>query len=208
MSSTTEEDILKAAADVLEHGGPQALTTRAVCDAAGVKSPTLYHYFGDKNGLAAALVRRGMSEFMARKRAAPDTNDPMQQLRAGWDVTVDFALKRPALHALYMEQLRTQPELASEAYALTRARVQRLVDRGVFRVGLEEASRAVWAGCNGVLALAGTGLSRRDLEATSKLLFEAVVARLSCPVGVEPTSGVLDAPRSVPPSRVSGAKSG
>lgn len=183
MSSTTEEDILKAAADVLEHGGPEALTTRAVCDAAGVKSPTLYHYFGDKNGLAAALVRRGLSEFMARKRAAPDMDDPMQQLRAGWDLTVDFALKRPALHALYMEQLRTQPELASEAYALMRARVQRLVDRGVFKVGLEEASRAVWAGCNGVLALTGTGLARRDVEATSHTLFEAVVARLSSPGG-------------------------
>ena len=182
VSSTTEEDILQAAAEVLERGGPEALTTRAVCDAAGVKSPTLYHHFGDKNGLAAALVRRGLSEFMARKRAAPDTDDPMQQLRAGWDLSVDFALKRPALHALYMEQLRTQPELANEAYALTRARVQRLVDRGVFKAGLEEATRAVWAGCNGVLALAGAGLARRDVEATSRVLFEAVVARLGMPV--------------------------
>jgi AcrR family transcriptional regulator len=145
----------------------------------GVKSPTLYHYFGDKSGLAAALVRRGLAEFVARKRAVRDTDDPMQQLRAGWDVTVDFALKRPALFALYVEQRRIQPELASDSYAVMRARVQRLVDRGVFKVGVDEASRAVWAGCNGVLALTGIGLARREVEATSDILFEAVVARLS-----------------------------
>lgn len=183
MSTETEERILRAAAEVLERGGPAALTTRAVCEAAGVKSPTLYHHFGGKDGLAAALVRRGLAEFMARKRAVPDTDDPMQQLRAGWDQSVDFAFKRPALHALYMEQLRTQPELADDAYALMRARVQRLVDQGVFKVGVDEAARAVWAGCNGVLSLLNKGLPRREIDATSQTLFEAVVTRLSTPGG-------------------------
>lgn len=179
MSTDTEEEILRAAAEVLERGGPAALTTRAVCEAAGVKSPTLYHHFGDKDGLAAALVRRGMAEFVARKRALPDTDDPMQQLRAGWDQAVDFALKRPALHALYVEQLRTQPQLVDEPYALMRARVQRLVDRGIFKIGVDEASRAIWAGCNGVLALTGRGLARREVQATSDILFAAIVAQLS-----------------------------
>lgn len=179
VSSSTEDEILRAAATVLEEGGPGALTTRAVCEAAGVKSPTLYHYFGDKDGLAVALVRRGLAEFMARKRAVPEGDDPMRQLRRGWDQTVDFALKKPALYALYVEQLRTQPELASEAYAQMRARIQRLVDRGVFKCSVDEASRAVWAGCNGVLALIGRGPSRREIEATSDVLFEAIVARLS-----------------------------
>lgn len=179
MSTDTEEEILRAAAEVLERGGPAALTTRAVCEAAGVKSPTLYHHFGDKDGLAAALVRRGMAEFVARKRALPDTDDPMQQLRAGWDQAVDFALKRPALHALYVEQLRTQPRLGDEPYALMRARVQRLVDRGIFKIGVDEAARAVWAGCSGVLALTGSGLTRREVQATSDILFTAVVDQLS-----------------------------
>lgn len=179
MSSDTEQAILRAAAEVLERGGPAALTTRAVCEAAGVKSPTLYHHFGDKDGLALALVRQGMAEFMARKRAVPAGDDPLVQLRHGWDQAVEFALKRPALHALYMAQLRSQPQLAEEGYALLRGRVQRLVDRGVFQVGVEEASRALWAACNGLLAVADSYKSRREVEATSALLFEAVVARLA-----------------------------
>lgn len=178
MKDDTEELILAAAAELLERGGPAALTTRAVCEAAGVKSPTLYHHFGDKEGLSAALVRRGLAQFMARKRAAPESDDPMQQLRSGWDEAVEFALKRPALYALYAEQLKHSPELAAEAYGVMRARVQRLVDRQVFRLGVDEAARAVWAACNGVLSLTSHGASKREIEATSELLFGAVVSRL------------------------------
>lgn len=178
MKDDTEERILAAAADLLERGGPAALTTRAVCDAAGVKSPTLYHHFGDKEGLSAALVRRGMAQFMARKRAAPLTDDPLQQLRSGWDEAVEFALRRPALHALYAAQLRHSPELAAEAYGVMRARVLRLVDRGVFRADVDDAARAVWAACNGVLSLASQGVAEREIRSTSELLFTAVVSRL------------------------------
>ena len=178
VTNDTEEAILAAAAELLERGGPAALTTRAVCDAAGVKSPTLYHHFGDKDGLSAALVRRGLDQFMARKRAAPETDDPMQQLRSGWDEAVEFALKRPALYALYAEQLKSSPELAAESYGLMRARVQRLVDKGVFRLDVDEAARAVWAGCNGVLSLTSRGVAKREIEATSDLMFGAVVSRL------------------------------
>ena len=172
----TEQKILRAAAQVLESGG--TLTTRAVCEAAGVKSPTLYHYFGDKDGLSAALVRQGMAEFMARKRKV-HSDDPMLQLREGWEQSVDFALERPALYGLYLDQLRTQPELSQDAYLLMHSRVQRLVDRGVFKGTVEEAARAVWAGCNGVLSLIGKGWSKREVKVTSQSLFEAVVGRLS-----------------------------
>lgn len=181
MSTGTEEEILQAAAQVLERGGVEALTTRAVCEAAGVKSPTLYHYFGGKDGLAQALVRRGMQQFMAKKRAVQQVEDPMQQLRDGWDVAVDFALRHPALHALYSEQLRTQPELADDAYALMRSHIQRLVDRGVFKVGVDEASRVVWAASTGVLALVSMGRTKREVESTSDALFDAVVTKLSAP---------------------------
>ena len=186
MSTDTEEEILRAATAVLERGGVQALTTRAVCEAAGVKSPTLYHYFGGKDGLAATLVRRGMVQFMAKKRAIQRSDDPMQQLRDGWNVAVDFALANPALHALYTEQLRTQPGLADEAYAAMRSHVQRLVDRGVFQLGVDEAARAVWAASSGVLALVSAGRSRREVEATSRTLFDAVVTQLSAPGLADP----------------------
>ena len=59
----TEDALMRAAESLLEQGGPDAVTTRAVCDAANVGAPTLYHHYGDKNGLLDALVT-GLEEHV------------------------------------------------------------------------------------------------------------------------------------------------
>jgi AcrR family transcriptional regulator len=177
----TETAILDAAAGLLETDGAAGLTTRAVCEAAGVTAPTLYHHFGDKDGLERALVKRAMGEFMQRKRAPSATADLLEQLRFGWDVALEFALKRPALYALFAQHVRSDPELAAEGYALMHARVQRLVDTGRFRSPVDVAARAVWAASQGALSLVGQNVARKDIEATSRLLFDAVVGELSQP---------------------------
>ena len=46
--------LLLAAAELLEAGS--AVSTRAVCDRAGVQAPTLYHHFGSKQGLIDAVA--------------------------------------------------------------------------------------------------------------------------------------------------------
>lgn len=171
--------ILDAAAALLEEHGAAALTTRAVCEAAGVKAPTLYHHFGDKDGLERALVQRGLADFMQRKRLPSDSADPLEQLRAGWNVALEFALKRPALYELLARHARAEPKLLADSYALMQARVQRLVDMGRFRGPVEHAARALWAASGGALSLVHSGAARKDIEATSQWLFNAVVRELS-----------------------------
>jgi AcrR family transcriptional regulator len=170
--------ILDAAAALLEDQGPDALTTRAVCEAAGVKAPTLYHYFGGKGGLEQAVLERGMAEFMRRKRVPPESADALEQLWSGWNISVEFALSRPALWRLYSQRAITHPEVCTEGYALMQARVQRLVDMGRFRGPVDVASTAVWAACQGVLALVLQGRSAREVKAMSELMFRAITAQL------------------------------
>jgi AcrR family transcriptional regulator len=174
-----ETAILDGALALLEAQGPSGLTTRAVCDAAGIKAPTLYHYFGDKNGLEMAVIRRGLADFMRVKQQPTKLTDPLEQLREGWDVALEFALKRPALYALLSQHVHEQPALVADAYALMRSRVQRLVDMGRFRGPVDATARAVWAASQGALSLMHLGASRADIEAVSELLFGAVVDRLS-----------------------------
>lgn len=175
----TETTILEAASALLEAQGPAGLTTRAICEAAGIKSPTLYHHFGDKDGLERALIRHGLADFMRRKQRAPASADPLDQLRAGWDVAVEFALKRPALYALLSHHALARPEILADGYALMHARVQRLVDMGRFRGPVDAAALAVWAASQGALSLLHRGASRKEVAAVSDLLFDAVVGKLS-----------------------------
>lgn len=180
MKSSTEERILEAAAEILERAGPEGLSTRAVCAAAKVTAPTLYHHFGDKGGLLNSLVSKGVADFMSRKRLHHMTDDPLADLRRSWDGWIDFALARPTLFGLMVEQSIRQPELAREAQSNMRREVARLHAQRRLRRGLdaEAAALAVQAAADGVIALLRGGTSTQQVKSTASLLFEAVLERV------------------------------
>lgn len=170
--------ILNAASAILEEKGPEALTARAVCEAVGIKAPTLYHYFGGKDGLEKSLIERGMAEFMHLKQTTASSDDPFKQLKSGWDLAVEFALERPSLYKLYAQYSLTHPEIFADGYALMLSRIQRLVDLGIFNGPLEESARAFWAASQGALSLISQGHDPGDVKITSELLFGAITTQL------------------------------
>lgn len=56
MVATTRERLIAAAASLLDSGGPEAVTMRAVGDAAGVSHNAAYKHFLDKDDLLAAVA--------------------------------------------------------------------------------------------------------------------------------------------------------
>jgi AcrR family transcriptional regulator len=180
---SAKEKILSAAIGLLEQQGVDGLTTRAVCDAAGVTAPTLYHHFGDKNGLVRAVVGEGVTEFMAMKRAQRVTNDPLADLRRGWDAWIGFGLERPTLFRLMIEAARSDPTLAQESFEHMKETVVRLEAANGLSVELSVAVQAVWAAASGMQALFLQGLEPVKIRATSRFLFKAVAAALTAPSG-------------------------
>jgi AcrR family transcriptional regulator len=175
---STEENILSTAAVLLESGGPDALTSRAVCAAARITAPTLYHHFGDMNGLVNALVTKGIAEFMAAKRAARQSLDPTIGLRRGWDAWIDFALQRPALFKLMIERAARDAELGREVHKIMRDNLERMSELRVLTVDVDVAARVVQAASNGVLSLLAQGATPVEVKETGALLFESILNRL------------------------------
>jgi AcrR family transcriptional regulator len=171
---STEKRILTAAAALLESDGPKAITTRAVCAAAEITAPTLYHHFGDRDGLLDALLTQGIAEFMAGKRAARKCADPTVGLRRGWDVMVDFALRRPALLKLMVERASEDPELAREARSAMRANLERMS----LTVSVDLAARSMEAASMGLVALIAQGAAPAEINELSSFLFDSILARL------------------------------
>ena len=60
--------LLRAAAGLLAKSGGAAVSTRQITQLAGVTAPTLYHHFGDKEGLFDAVVAAGFEEYVAGER--------------------------------------------------------------------------------------------------------------------------------------------
>ncbi|AEW98420.1 transcriptional regulator, TetR family (plasmid) [Streptantibioticus cattleyicolor NRRL 8057 = DSM 46488] len=175
--------VLQVAAELLEEGGSEAVSTRAVAAAAGITAPALYRMFDDKDGLLAELAAYGFERYLAEKREAlaltPD--DPVADLYRGWDLHVDFGLRHPAFYMLMYGTVRPgqRPPAADEAHALLVELLSRAADAGRLRVPVEQATRVIHAATTGAtLALIGEEPSVRDLT-TSARLRDTVIASVT-----------------------------
>src|ERR1700730_8224786 len=92
--------IVRAAAELLATGGRSAVTTRAVSAAAGVQPPTIYRQFGDMQGLLGVVARETLTVNVREQATRARANDPVEDLRRGWDIHVAFGLANPDAFAL------------------------------------------------------------------------------------------------------------
>src|ERR1700736_6117700 len=87
--------IVRAAVELLATGGRNAVTTRAVSAAAGVQAPTIYRHFGDMQGLLDVVARETLAIHVGEQATRALTNDPVEDLRRGWDLHIAFGLAHP-----------------------------------------------------------------------------------------------------------------
>ncbi|MFI6469984.1 TetR/AcrR family transcriptional regulator [Streptomyces sp. NPDC050516] len=148
----TRQRVVEAAIALLTRGGRDAVTTRAVADAAGLQPPALYRLFGDKDGLLDAVAEHGFAAFLATKHVDPAPQDPIDDLRAGWDVAIEFGLANPALFTLmYTEPNRTSSAAFKAGMEILRGRIRRLAAGGWLRVDEELAVQIINATARGAV---------------------------------------------------------
>lgn len=186
--------IVAAALDLLTHGGQDAVSTRAVSAAAGVQPPTIYRFFGDKDGLLDAVVTQGFADYLATKTAEPPAADPVDGLRQGWDQHVELGLAKPALYLLMYGRQRAVPSPAkAAAFDVLGERIHRVAEEGRLRVSESLAAELMHATGSGVtMHLVNTPPELRDL-ALSATAREAVIAAISTDRPVDRTPGPVTA---------------
>jgi AcrR family transcriptional regulator len=144
--------VIEAAADLLAREGRDAVTTRAVAVAAGLQPPAIYRLFGDKDGLLDAVAEHGFATFLATKHVDPDPQDPIEDLRAGWDLAVEFGLANPALYTLmYSEPTRATSATFKAGMEILMGRIRRLAAGGWLRVDEELAATLIHAMARGAV---------------------------------------------------------
>ncbi|GAA2483874.1 TetR/AcrR family transcriptional regulator [Winogradskya humida] len=152
--------LVDVAATLLATQGPDAVTTRSVALAAGVQAPSIYRLFGDKDGLLDAVAEHGFATYLAQKPPVDTGGDPVDELRAGWDLHIGFGLANPALFRLMHTSTPTPAgrATAEAGGAILRRRVQRVAKAGRLRV---PETRAV-----ALIRAAGTGVVLTMLDET------------------------------------------
>ncbi|MEU8183719.1 TetR/AcrR family transcriptional regulator [Micromonospora sp. NPDC049044] len=171
--------IVAAASRLLREEGANAVTTRAVAQAAGVQAPTIYRLFGDKNGLIDAVAEHVMATYVAAKSAVAYAaeGDPVADLRSGWRAHLEFGLANPELYALIAGRGGPSPATVAGLEVL-RTRVRRLAAAGLLAVDEQRALMMIHAAGNGtVLALLGTPPQQRD-PGLGEAMFDAVLSSI------------------------------
>ena len=174
--------ILRAAADLLQTGGIDAVSTRAVAAAAGVQPPTIYRQFGDKDGLLDAVAGYLLQTYIEKKRALIGAaGNPFADLRSLWDLHVDFGLTHPDGYVLAYGQMRPGrwPPAAHETFELLGQVIARIGEEGRLRMSVERATvyfRSTGTGY--ILTQIGLPAEERDPELSS-IVFEDTMAAIT-----------------------------
>jgi AcrR family transcriptional regulator len=152
-------EIVAAGRELLEAGGPDAVTMRAIADKLGIRAPSLYKHIPDKAELEAAIVTDAFVEQAANFAAAiADSDDALGALA---HVYRTWALAHPHLYRLMTDKPLARDRLPEGVEA---SAAQPLVDACG---GDGDLARAVWAFAHGMtsLELAGRFPPDADLDA-------------------------------------------
>lgn len=96
--TTSTERILSTALDLFAIKGYDATPVREICEAAGITKPTLYHFFGSKDGVLQALVQSGFEEFRRLVNDALATQGSLQdRVKVLARAVFDSAKEKPRL---------------------------------------------------------------------------------------------------------------
>lgn len=97
------EEILKTALHLVEHGGVDGLSLRAVAAELGVKAPSLYRYFADKEALENAVAEAILSLMLVEFRAKSASRNPATRFRSMVEVYLRFARERFPLYTFVVQ---------------------------------------------------------------------------------------------------------
>lgn len=189
--------LLRAAAELLEAAGGGEVSTRTICERAGVQAPTLYHHFGNKQGLLDAVVSHGFRHYLAGCAAAGGEADPIDEVRRGWDLHVGFGLENPSFYALiYGRAVPGEPcGVVADVEAMILAALQPAARAGRLRVSPDRAARQVLAASTGVvLTLIAQQVEQRDLSLSTDVR-DAVLDRIFVPTSGHAEGAVDDGRR-------------
>ncbi len=185
---STKQQLLVAATDLLDEGGPGAVTLRAVGDKIGVSQTAPYRHFKDKRDLLEAIARESFNEVSeVLGNAIGRANSPLGALRLAVREYLDLARKYPLRHRLLFdlsEEGGLQAE-ARRAFESVKELVAAAQQAGELHGGdASKVSALVCSTVHGLAKLERMGELKRasvlnDVDALSLLFIDLIAMRVS-----------------------------
>jgi AcrR family transcriptional regulator len=180
-AKTSRDAILRAARQLLEECGLDALTMQAVAERVGVRAPSLYKHVPDRAGLVQAVIDDVLADLVAALAVVRPGTDPRADLRRVARRYRAFVRANPAGYAL----LFTAPVAGASIDEVALADVGRPIVGATARlVGEGEAlplARTIVAWAHGFVSMEQAGAFRLggDLEVAYSTGLEVILDGIS-----------------------------
>lgn len=172
--------LLSAAMDLLDAGGPDAVTVRAVARGAGVAHSAPVNHYRDRATLLTALANQIFADLVASVDLAFAAHDaPIDKLRAFGPAVTTFALTYPNRYRLLWRRDSLDPEtqLIDEGVSAMCERLKALLlQRGPPRGrDIDSEVIATWALTHGYVALRLDGNLLGGVDTVNSMLRERAI---------------------------------
>ena len=186
------DDLLRISRELLDEGGPDALSMREVARRAGCTHQAPYHYFANREAILAALIEAGFHELANRLCEAHDlvkTAALRTVAEASGNAYVEFALINPGVFRIMFRRDMCDPARFPGIQVASRRTYDELGRLARIRFGehaIREHETALWASVHGLAVLLLDGLMADEFPALEdRLAYARRVNRLGCEVMLE-----------------------
>jgi AcrR family transcriptional regulator len=180
----TRRRIMAAATQVFSSSGFAGARVADIADMAGVNKRMLYHYFGDKDALFLAVLRKTYEDIRGRERELQlEHLPPEEAMRLLVETTWNHYIEHPEfisllnaenlLRAQHLKRAKWAKELHSPFAEMIKQILRRGEEAGVFRSGVDPAELYISIAGLGYFYLSNrhtlSVIFDRDLEAPEQL---------------------------------------
>lgn len=130
---------------------------RELARRSGYTAPTIYHYFGDKDGLVDTLLEERFARLLEQVRRVEPGPDPVENLRALARTFVAFGLRNPTFYRLLAATSPNGPDRTPPSADAARAIMEKpfaeLAKAGRLWGDVEVSLQSLWALLHGLTSL-------------------------------------------------------
>jgi AcrR family transcriptional regulator len=153
-AKTSQDELIRIARQLVDEAGPEALTLTAVAKIAGVKAPSIYKHFADRQALLKAVeidVLTELEQALRRGTSGSGTNERLRSMAATYRA---FAVEKPHRYeAIYSGNAAHDPDLAAACLLSAQPLFEELEQAGVPQERILPVARTLTAFLHGFVSM-------------------------------------------------------